>query len=78
MKYVIMAIVLLSGCAQMDGVYNTGKKIYVGGREVVIQNADKLDEETLNKLERIDDYAGRYDKARTVVREGKPQTATGE
>lgn len=78
MKYIIIAIVLLSGCAQMDGVYNTGKKLYVGGREVVIQNADMLPQETLDKLERIDDYTGRYNSARTVVREGKPQTATGE
>ena len=78
MKYIIIAIVLLSGCAQLDGVYSTGKKIYVGGREVVIQNADMLPQETLDKLERIDDYAGRYNSARTVVREGKPQTATGE
>ena len=77
---VLMLLVALqfSGCAATDKVYNAGKTIYIGGKEVVIQNADKLSPETLNKLERLDDYAGRYDNARTVVREGKPQTATGE
>ena len=70
---VILFLVALqfSGCAAMDGVYGTTKKVYIKGKEVVIQNADMLDVETLNALERLDDYAGRYDSTRTVVREGK-------
>lgn len=67
----LIVVSTIAGCAAMDGVYGTGKRIYIKGKEVVIQNADKLDAETLNALEKLDDYAGRYDRARETVREGK-------
>ena len=64
-------VTVMTGCAATDKVYNAGKTIYIGGKKVIIQNADKLSPETLNKLERLDDYAGRYNNAREVIREGK-------
>ena len=62
-----MMVALLCGCAT-DGAYGVAKTIYVGGKEVVIANADLLDETTLEKLEKIDDLACRYDKGREIVK----------
>ena len=64
----IAALVLLSGCAT-DGVYNVGKTVYIGGKAVVIANADLLPQETLDKLDKVDDMATRYDETRTIVKE---------
>jgi len=69
MRYLIFVLVALSltGCIT-DKFYGVGKTIYVGGKAVVIQNADMLDEKTLNKLKSIDDKATRYDTARTTIK----------
>ena len=70
MKYILisaLAVFAFSGCVT-DKAYGIGKTIYVGGKAVVIQNADMLDENTLDKLRSIDDYATRYDKARGIVK----------
>lgn len=63
----LLLMLSLSGCAT-DGAYGVAKTIYVGGKEVVIANADLLDETTLEKLEKIDDLACRYDKGREIVK----------
>ena len=63
----LVSVALFSGCAT-NGVYNVGKTIYVGGKAVVVMNADLLDEKTLNTLKKADDYATRYDDARGVVK----------
>lgn len=69
MKYLITLVTLLvlTGCVT-DKPYAIGKTIYVGGRAVVIQNADLLDKSTMDKLKKVDEYAKRYDKARTTVK----------
>lgn len=64
----IMAAMLFSGCAT-DGVYNVGKTVYIGGKAVVIANADLLPQETLDKLEKVDELATRYDETRSTVKE---------
>lgn len=65
---IIMCVCLLfSGCAT-DGAYSVAKTVYVGGKAVVIANADLLDEETISKLENVDNYATRYDTARTALK----------
>ena len=70
MKWIIISVLLLllSGCAT-DTAYGVAKTVYVGGKAVVIANADLLDDETIAKLEKVDDYATRYDNARTVLKE---------
>ena len=64
----IIAVMLLSGCAT-DGVYNVGKTVYIGGKAVVIANADLLPQETLDKLEKVDELATRYDETRSTIKE---------
>lgn len=64
-------VMVIAGCSVTDKIYGVGKTIYIGGKEVVIQNADLLDKETLNRLDKLDDAAARYDSARSVIREGK-------
>ena len=63
----ILISLLFSGCAT-DGAYNISKVVYIGGKAVVIANADLLPPETLDKLERFDDMATRYDKARDSIK----------
>lgn len=69
MKIVLIALIafMFSGCAT-DGAYNVGKVVYIGGKAVVIANADLLPPDTINKLERFDDMATRYDKARESLK----------
>jgi len=69
MKYLItlVALLIFTGCVT-DKPYGVAKTIYVGGKAVVIQNADLLDKATLDKLKNIDKYAKRYDEARTTVK----------
>lgn len=67
---ILFLVMLLSGCAT-DGAYSVAKTVYVGGKAVVIANADLLDDETLSKLERVDDIAERYDTARTIVKKSE-------
>ena len=63
----ILLLLMFSGCAT-DGAYGVARSIYVGGKEVVIANADLLDESTLEKLKTLDDAAVRYDKGRELVK----------
>ena len=64
----LLVIALFAGCAT-DGAYNVSKVVYIGGKAVVIANADLLPQETLDKLEKIDDMAKRYDAIRTAVKD---------
>jgi len=74
LKILTIAIALLfSGCVT-DGVYNVGKTVYIGGKAVVIANADLLPQDTLDKLDRVDDMAIRYDETRSIVK----NTTNGE
>ena len=65
--FIASLVLFFSGCAT-DGAYNISKVVYIGGKAVVIANADLLPPETLNKLERFDDMAARYDKARDSIK----------
>lgn len=62
-----MTVGVFTGCVT-DKAYEVTKTIYVGGKKIVINNADKLSPETLKKLEKLDDYAVKYDETRTVVK----------
>ncbi len=62
-----MTVGVFTGCVT-DKAYAVTKTIYVGGKKIVINNADKLSPETLEKLEKLDDYAVKYDETRAVVR----------
>ena len=63
----LLSLMLLSGCAT-DGVYNVGKVMYVGGKQVIVANSDLLDEGTLYELRKIDRAASTYDGVRTEVK----------
>jgi hypothetical protein len=69
MKYFLILLVLLglSGCVT-DSAYNVSKVVYIGGKAVVIANADLLPQDTLDKLEKVDELATRYDETRTVIK----------
>jgi len=58
---------LFAGCAT-DTAYGVAKTIYIGGKAVVVQNADLLDTKTLDTLKKADEYAKRYDEARGIVK----------
>ena len=62
-----MTVAMFTGCVT-DTAYAVTKTIYVGGKKIVINNAEKLSPETLEKLEKLDDYAVKYDETRTVVK----------
>lgn len=62
-----MMVGMFTGCVA-DKAYAVTKTIYVGGKKIVINNAEKLSPETLEKLEKLDDYAVKYDETRTVVK----------
>jgi uncharacterized protein YceK len=65
MKYLLISlIVLFSGCS---GVYDITKGVYLTGKDVVILNADLLDENTTKKLEKVDNVTTRYDKTREAI-----------
>jgi len=77
-KMLIVAVLLLlfSGCVT-DSVYNVSKTVYIGGKAVVIANADLLPQETLDKLEKVDDMATRYDETRTTIKEAVDGNKSG-
>lgn len=60
-------VAMFTGCVT-DTAYAVTKTIYVGGKKIVINNAENLSPETLEKLEKLDDYALKYDETRAVVR----------
>lgn len=60
-------VAMFTGCVT-DTAYAVTKTIYVGGKKIVINNAENLSPETLEKLEKLDDYAVKYDETRAVVR----------
>lgn len=62
-----MMVGMFTGCVT-DEAYAVTKTIYIGGKKIVINNAENLSPETLQKLEKLDDYALKYDETRTVVR----------
>lgn len=62
-----MMVAMFTGCVT-DKAYAVTKTIYVGGKKIVINNAENLSPETLEKLEKLDDYAVKYDETRTVVK----------
>ena len=69
MKYLIIVILLLSGCSQMDSTYNIGKKVYKVG-EVVVPLVP-MSEGARATLITVDEFATKYDTARTAVREAE-------
>lgn len=73
MKRILIATATLAMAAMFTGcvtdkAYEVTKTIYVGGKKIVINNAENLSPETLEKLEKLDDYALKYDETRAVVR----------
>ena len=66
----MMIGLVLSGCAT-NGIYSTGKTVYIKGKEVVIENYDSLDEDTKRKLEAIDELAIKYDETRDKIVDDK-------
>ena len=60
-------VAMFTGCVT-DTAYAVTETIYVGGKKIVINNAENLSPETLEKLEKLDDYAVKYDETRAVVR----------
>lgn len=70
MKKVVLllsfTVFILTGCVSQEA-YELTKTIYIGGKKVVIANADKLSEETLKRLERLDNYAVSYDVGRKII-----------
>ena len=69
-----LGVCAFTGCAT-DKAYNVAKTIYIGGKAVVIQNADMLDKKTLDTLKKADDYAKRYDKARAIIKKSIEKSA---
>lgn len=62
----LVLVVLFGGCAANDKVYGVGKAVYGVGKAVapVVPMSDGKRE----KLEKLDNIAGKYDEARTAVR----------
>ncbi len=63
---VIIALIGFSGCAT-DGVYDVGKAVYKGSKEVVKQNKDLISEKTMKSLKNVDRVATGYDTLRGAV-----------
>lgn len=76
MLMALVAVVCFVGCAANDKVYGVGKAVYGVGKAaapLVPMNDAKREQ-----LEKIDNVAGKYDEARTTVRDmqdGKKQDA---
>ncbi len=58
---------VFSGCAT-DGIYNSGKTIYIKGKAVVVENYDSLPIEIQEKLKKVDSYATKYDNTREEIK----------
>ena len=69
----LVAAFMLSGC-DTDRVHDVSKTAYMGGKAVVAIGGANIDEETLEKLKKIDGYATLYESARTVVKGTKKET----
>ena len=63
----LLVSLLFSGCAT-DGAYNVAKIAYVGGKQIVVINADLIDADTMAELKKIDRVAITYDGVRTAVK----------
>jgi hypothetical protein len=72
-----IAALLFAGCFT-DKAYQAGKILYIGGKQVVIQNWDELPHDTREKLKKVDTAAQTYDElirpaveeASGIVKEG--------
>ena len=69
-------ILFLGGCAT-DGAYNVAKIAYVGGKQIVVINADLIDADTMAELKKIDRVAVTYDGVRTEVKKLEDVTEDG-
>ena len=68
-KIILLGLVSLmfTGCFT-NKIYNSGKKIYVEGREIVIDNYDELPPSIQDKLKTIDNAAIKYDEVRSKIK----------
>lgn len=78
MKFTLLIAIfalLFSGCSRMTPsvaatwaqMYDTTKTVYLKGQEVVITNADLLDEKTIESLKSIDGVAVRIDNTKEII-----------
>ena len=67
LSIIVVLSLLFSGCAT-DGAYNVAKVAYIGGKQIVVINADLIDADTMNELKKIDRVAVTYDGVRTEVK----------
>lgn len=72
MKKILLAsavALIFSGCstASLSKLYDTTKVVYVKGKEVVITNADLLDDETLERLNKLDEVVQGVDEIKEVI-----------
>lgn len=73
---IVLIAVFLSGCAT-DGAYSVAKIAYVGGKQIVVINADLIDADTMAELKKIDRVAVTYDGVRTEVKKLEAVTEDG-
>ena len=71
----LLIVAVLSGCAT-DGAYSVAKVAYIGGKQIVVINADLIDADTMDELKKIDRVAVTYDGVRTEIK--KIETATAD
>lgn len=55
---------MITGCS--DKAYDFAKQGYQAGKQVVVDNKDKLSPETLDKLKKLDTGATIYNKGRPI------------
>lgn len=67
LSLIVVLLLLFSGCAT-DGAYEVAKVAYIGGKQIVVINADLIDADTMNELKKIDRVAVTYDGVRTEVK----------
>jgi hypothetical protein len=67
MKYLLMFLLVFTGCSQMDATYGAAKDIYTVGK--VVAPVVPMDSATRVELISIDAVATEYDVVRTNVRE---------
>lgn len=67
MRAIIIALVVMSlqGCA---GLYDTSKKLYIGGKYIVVKHWEELPEDVQNRLEKVDQGLMEYDEVREDVK----------
>lgn len=61
----ILLAMLVSGCS---AIYDPGKRLYIGGKSIVVKNWDSLPEDVQNRLERVDRGLMKYDEVREDVK----------